>query len=129
IIALAGAYSNIGYMGPGLTLAAFGPVAAVPTALIFCIDNALLGRLPAELPTLLLLKLMLHPVFVYLLLEGIGGFDRVLVMTAMLMAALPPALNVFVIAQQYGVYVERASTTVLAGTVVSVVTVTGLLYL
>ncbi|MBP0650912.1 AEC family transporter, partial [Mycobacterium tuberculosis] len=85
--------------------------------------------LPAELPTLLLLKLMLHPVFVYLLLEGIGGFDRVLVMTAMLMAALPPALNVFVIAQQYGVYVERASTTVLAGTVVSVVTVTGLLYL
>ena len=39
---LAGSYSNIGYMGPGLTLAALGPAATVPTALIFCFDNTLL---------------------------------------------------------------------------------------
>ena len=38
---VAGAYANIGYMGPGLTLAALGPSAIVPTALIFVFDNTL----------------------------------------------------------------------------------------
>ena len=42
---LAGSYSNIGYMGPGLTLAALGPAATVPTALIFCFDSILLFTL------------------------------------------------------------------------------------
>ena len=45
IQALGGSYSNIGYMGPGLTLAALGPAATVPTALIFCFDNILLFTL------------------------------------------------------------------------------------
>ncbi len=42
IQAAATSYSNIGYMGPGLTLAALGPAATVPTALIFCFDNILI---------------------------------------------------------------------------------------
>ena len=37
-----GAYSNIGYMGPGLTLAALGTASSVPTALIFVFDSMLL---------------------------------------------------------------------------------------
>lgn len=37
----AGAYGNIGYMGPPLAIAAFGPEAAAPVALIFCFDNSL----------------------------------------------------------------------------------------
>jgi predicted permease len=36
-----GAYANVGYMGPGLTLAALGPQASVPTALIFVFDSTL----------------------------------------------------------------------------------------
>ena len=36
-----GAYGNIGYLGPPLALAAFGPQAGVPVALIFCFDNSL----------------------------------------------------------------------------------------
>ena len=36
---LAAAYGNIGYMGPGLALLAFGEEAAVPVALIFCFEN------------------------------------------------------------------------------------------
>lgn len=36
---LAGAYGNLGYMGPGIALLAFGEDAAVPVALIFCIEN------------------------------------------------------------------------------------------
>jgi malonate transporter len=39
---LAGAYGNIGYMGPGLALATFGAQAAVPVALIFCFDSVFL---------------------------------------------------------------------------------------
>src|ERR1700684_4202476 len=35
---LAGGYGNIGYMGPGLALAAVGAKASAPTAVIFCSD-------------------------------------------------------------------------------------------
>lgn len=209
---LLGSYSNIGYMGPGLTLAALGPSAAVPTALIFCFDNILLftlvpllmalastqhvsgwsltagilkriflhpfilatiagvvaayfqykppqaidtiltylrsaaapcalfalgvtvalrplRRIPAEFPALAFCKLVFHPALVLVLLSALGNFDPVWVATAVLMSALPPALNVFVLAQQYQVYVERASSSILLGTVISVVTLTSVLYL
>ena len=207
-----GAYANIGYMGPGLTLAALGPSAIVPAALIFVFDNTLhftlvpflmalgsnekmkigqtawfvfrrvashpfniatgLGLLaaythfvpptpidtmlvflknaaapcalfalgvtvamrplrgvPVEMPILLVIKLILHPLIVWLILSWLGDFGWEWTMTAVLMAALPPALNVFVIANQYRVYVEQASAAILVGTIVSVVTVTGLLWL
>lgn len=39
--AFAGAYGNIGYMGPALALLALGEKAAVPVALIVCLENAL----------------------------------------------------------------------------------------
>lgn len=209
---MAGAYSNIGYMGPGLTLAALGTAAAVPTALIFCFDNILLFtllplmmalggeqesdwktmtlkvlkqifthpfiiatilgvgaaaigfqppkaldtlltflrnaaapcalfalgvsvalrplvRVPGELPVLLLIKLILHPLLILALLNWIGGFEPLWIATAVLMACLPPAANVFVMAQSYNTYVQRASAVVMLGTLVSVVTVTTFLYL
>ena len=212
IQAVAGAYSNIGYMGPGLTLAALGAEAIVPTALIFVFDNVLLFTLvpllmslggaggarpletirfivlrvvthpfnvaiglailfayldirlptaldtmlvflkgaaapcalftmgvtvalrrvrsvPGEIPILLAIKLVLHPLLVWIALSAMGDFPPVWVMVAILMAALPPALNVFVLANQYQAYVERASTAILIGTAVSAVTVTLLLWL
>jgi malonate transporter and related proteins len=45
------------------------------------------------------------------------------------MAALPPALNVFVIARQYDTWVPQASGSVLFGTFVSVVTLTTVMWL
>ncbi|MDO1583627.1 AEC family transporter [Rhizobium oryzicola] len=39
--AFGGAYGNIGYMGPSLTLLVLGQTAAVPVALIVCFENAL----------------------------------------------------------------------------------------
>src|SRR5215211_2367873 len=48
--ALAGAYGNIGYMGPGLALATFGAQAAAPVALIFCFETLLFFSL---LPTMM----------------------------------------------------------------------------
>ena len=211
IAGVGGAYANVGYMGPGLTMAALGPASTVPTALIFVFDSMLLfalvpfmmalgggqkasvlatirlvvtrivthpfniataigvamayyqavppppvakmltflqnaaapsalfvmgvtialrevRRLAPELPAILAVKLILHPLIVWSVLSWVGDFGREWTFTAVLMAALPPALNVFVMASQYQVYVERASSTILIGTLASVATVTALLY-
>jgi predicted permease len=45
------------------------------------------------------------------------------------MAALPTALNVFVMAKQYGVYEQQSSSIILVTTIASTVTVTTLMYL
>jgi malonate transporter and related proteins len=211
ILGIAGAYSNVGFMGPGLTLAVLGEQATVPTALILTFDSALMfilapmlmalagtenetfvgtlkkivfrifthpfilatiagvlaaalefrppqaldtllrylsnaaapcalfamgvsialrpiGRIPLELPLVLSVKLLLHPILIFLLLSWMGGFDPSWVATAVLMSCLPPATNVFVLAQQYGTYVQRASSFVLIGTAVSIVTVTAFIW-
>ena len=207
---LAGAYGNIGYMGPGLAIIAFGERAAVPVALIFCFENIMhftlaptlmavadggreskrsllfgiarrvllhpfiiataigvmaaasglavplplqrlvdylaqaaapcalfvmgvtlalrpLKRVPVELGYIVPAKLVIHPVLMYLALSAVGDFDPAWVFTAVLMAALPTATNVFVIAQQYGFWVQRASATILVTTSLSVFTVSALL--
>lgn len=204
---LAGSYSNIGYLAPALTIAAFGSAAAAPTAIILTFDHALLfvvtplmmalggstranpaklaeriGRdiflhpiviatilalvamavglqlpepvdagldliaaaAPAaalfafglalamkpvvkvslEMPAAVLVKLIVHPTIVYLLLSWIGGFDRVWVGTAVLLAALPPAMNVLALARAYRVYEARAFDTVFIATAASVATLT-----
>ena len=212
VMGLAAAYGNIGYMGPGLALLAFGEAAVVPVALVFCFDNTLhfvlaplmmalasddanrppahilvlgvarrillhpfilatiigilaavvefrppapiqtlvnylanaaapcalfamgvtlalrpLKRIPAEAGFIIPIKLAVQPVLAYVLVSWIGDFPPVWVYSAVLLAALPTATNVFVIAQQYHVWVERASAMVLMTTVGSVVTVTGVL--
>jgi hypothetical protein len=209
---VAGSYSNIGYMGPPLILAALGPAASAPVVLIFVFDSLLLfslvpllmsvagleklspgatvrrilwrvathpfnvatalavaasylhlelptalsqivtwlygsaapcalfllgvtvamrpiGRIPGEVPALVVIKLVLHPLLLWALLSALGDFGRTWTYAAVTMAALPPALNIFVISTQYNVGVERASACVLMGTLASMATLTALLYL
>jgi len=209
---VAGSYSNIGYMGPPLILAAIGPAASAPVVLIFVFDNLflfsvvpllmsvagverlnlsatirrivwrvvthpfnvatalgiaasylhlripgpidqmvtwlsgsaapcalfLLGvtvalrpmrSVPGEVPVLVLIKLILHPLLVWIVLSAIGDFGPTWTYAAMIMAALPPALNIFVISAQYNVGVERASACLLIGTLVSILTLTVVLHL
>ena len=64
-----------------------------------------------------------------MLLSLLGPFDPVWTYTAVLMAALPPALNVFIMARQYDTWVAQASGSVLFGTFVSVVTLTATMWL
>jgi len=45
------------------------------------------------------------------------------------MAALPPALNVFVLARQYNSWLDPASASVLVGTLLSVATLTTVMWL
>jgi len=209
---IAGAYSNIGYMGPALTLSILGPQATIPTALIFCFDNIIhftmvpfthsltkrkgvkyakivlkaikdiithpfiiasiagvvmayyevempiwiesmigylsnaaapaalfvmgvtiavrpMKRLTADIPILIFLKLIIHPLITFLCLRLFGPFEPVWVYTALIMASLPPALNIFILAKQYNIYVERAFSIILIGTVLSIFTLSGLIYL
>ncbi len=209
----AGAYGNIGYMGPPLAIAAFGPEAAAPVALIFCFDNSLhftlapllmafhgksevsigrllgeilakifthpfilatiaailvaisgfelpgaldslidilaagaapcalfamgvtaalrpLKRVPLELAYILPIKQIVHPLLVFgLLLVLAPNTSPIWIHAAVLLATLPVATNVFVIAQQYGVWQERASSAVVISTFASITTVTAFLYL
>jgi len=208
---LAGAYGNIGYMGPGLALLVFGADAAVPVALIFCFENimhftlapammALAGRdkdsparlalkvirqvvthpfiiavffgvaaavtgwqppdplarlieylaqaaapcalfamgvtlalretrrIPPALGYIVPMKLIGHPLIMLAGLSFFGPFDPVWVGTAVLMAALPTASNVFVIGQQFQTWVDQASASILATTTLSILTVSALLY-
>lgn len=105
--------------------------AAAPCAL-FAMGATLalrpLKRVPKELYLIVPLKLLLQPLLIYAILSLIGDFPPVWIYTAMLMAALPTATNVFVIAQQYGVWIERASSSILATTLFSIVTLTLWLY-
>ena len=88
-----------------------------------------LKKMPWEVPFLTGIKLVLHPIIMFLLLSVFGPFDQTWVYTAVLMAALPPALNVFVFARQYDTWVEEASSAVLIGTVVSVLTLTSVMWM
>jgi predicted permease len=106
--------------------------AAAPCALfILGVTVALrpLRRVPWEVPILTVIKLVIHPVLLFCLLSVIGITDQMWINTALLMAALPPALNVFVFARHYDTWVEQASTSVLLGTLVSVATLTTVMWL
>src|SRR4051812_8913065 len=211
IAGLAGAYGNIGYMGPGLALAVVGTKAAAPTALIFCCDSIFLfsivpllvelsdsdhpsllhalrvvlrqialnplimstcagalaaavhfqppvaldrtllflqnaaapsalfvlgvtvalrpfERVPWEVPGVIAVKLLVHPLLSVGLMLLFGPFAQPWAATAVLMASLPPALNVFVIARQNNTWIEPASVAVLIGTFASVVTLTSVMW-
>src|SRR5207245_7888064 len=78
IAGLAGAYGNIGYMGPGLALAVLGAKAAAPTALIFCCDSIFLFSI---VPLLIELTDRDHPS----LLHALGVVVRHIVLNPLIM--------------------------------------------
>jgi predicted permease len=88
-----------------------------------------LKKVPLDVMFPVVIKLVVHPAIVLALLILLGPFDELWVYTAVLTAALPPALNVFIFARQYNVWVEQASSAILVGTVASVVTLTTVMWL
>jgi predicted permease len=119
----------IGFRPPGPVDGALSFVgnAAGPGAL-FLLGVSLAQRrftpLALETPVILAVKLVAHPLIVYLLLSWVGGFDPVWVSAAILIAALPPAANVIGLAGRYKVYAARSSAAVLLGSAAAVVTLT-----
>lgn len=106
--------------------------AAAPTALfVLGVTVALrpFERMPWEVSATTAIKLLIHPLIVYGLMLVFGPFPQPWAATALLIAALPPALNVFVIARQNDAWIEPASVAVLIGTFASVVTLTSVMWL
>ena len=106
--------------------------AAAPMALfVLGVTVALrpFGRVPWEVPAVIAIKLLVHPLMVFGLMLLLGPFPQPWAATAILMASLPPALNVFVIARQNDTWVEPASVAVLIGTFASVITLTIVMWL
>jgi malonate transporter and related proteins len=105
--------------------------AAAPMALfVLGVTVALrpFDRMPWEVPGVIAIKLLIHPLIVFGLMLLFGPFAQPWAATAVLMASLPPALNVFVIARQNETWVEPASVAVLIGTFASVVTLTSVMW-
>jgi len=105
--------------------------AAAPTALfVLGVTVALrpFGRVPWEVPGVIAIKLLIHPLVVFALMLLLGPFAQPWAATAVLMASLPPALNVFVVARQNDSWIEPASVAVLIGTFASVVTLTSVMW-
>ena len=132
------------YLGVGAAALHFQPPVAIDGMLRFLESSAapvalfVLGvtvalrpfkGVPWELPATITIKLVLHPLILFGLLLAFGPFTPEWAATALLLASLPPALNVFVIAQQYDTWVEPASAAVMVGTFVSVVTLTTVMWL
>lgn len=105
--------------------------AAAPTALfVLGVTVALrpFKQVPWEVPGVIAIKLLIHPLAAFALMLLFGPFAQPWAACAVLMASLPPALNVFVIARQNEAWVEQASVAVLIGTFASVVTLTSVMW-
>lgn len=95
-----------------------GPVA------LFAIGASLAGRRVTdglgEIGLISLGKLVLHPLFVAAGMSVTLGMDNPRAMIAVLLAALPVGGNLYVVAQNYGIYAGRISSTILISTAVGV---------
>lgn len=100
--------------------------AAGPCAL-FAIGLFLVGK-PirqdlGEVGALVAIKLLLHPLLTWVLAFHVFAVESTWATVAVVMAAMPAGANCFIVAQRYGVYVQRASSGILISTAVSMVTV------
>ena len=106
--------------------------AAVPVAL-FAMGASLvgyrMGRLPLEPLTLSAFKLLAMPALVFLLAGRVFALDPLWLEVAVVMAALPAGVNVYVLGQQYDANGEGAAAAVLLSTALSLASVSALLFL
>lgn len=123
--------SGIGLPGAAATFSNFLGGAAAPTAL-FALGMSLSQRSVAEklapVIGLSFLKLIIHPAVAALVLYLLGS-PITIVIIGTIIAAMPVAQNVYVLAEHYGVMVQRCSAAILLSTIIAVFTITLLLYL
>lgn len=80
-----------------------------------------------EIAWLVFVKLALHPLITWWLAYRVFALEGILPAIAVLQAALPCGVPVFVLAQQYNIFVARASAVIVVSTAISVVTLSALL--
>ena len=134
VAGLAWSAAGLGLPAPVATFCDLLGAAAGPSALfaigLFLATRSLAalmgGRRAVEVAWLVALKLVGQPLATWWLARFLG-LDPFWTASAVILAALPTGALVFVLASQYGVYVERASAVILASTVVSVVTLSAIM--
>jgi len=120
-------FSALGVPMP-VPLATFGDIlgAAASPAALFAIGLFLAGQSMTsklgEIGWLIILKLIVQPAITWWLAFGVMSMDPTWAAAAVIQAALPTGALVFVLAQQYGIFVQQATATIMASTVVSVIT-------
>jgi len=77
-----------------------------------------------EIGWITFLKLVVHPLIVWMVVRFVFQLDEFWLETAVILAALPAGSLAFVVAQRYNVYVQRSAAAVVVTTAVSVVTMT-----
>jgi hypothetical protein len=102
---------------------------AGPCAL-FAIGLFMVGKSPTagamEVSWLVFLKLLVQPLITWLLAFHFFTMEPVWAAGAVIQSALPTGALVFVLAQQYGIYVQRSTAAIMASTVISLVTLSAL---
>lgn len=115
-----------------LSVAELLAAAAVPCAL-FSLGASLAGyRIAGSLPQALALtavKLVLHPLLVWLIAVPVLRLDGLWSAVAVTMAAIPSGVNAYLFGVRYQAAPRVAATTILISTLLSVVTLSGLLFL
>jgi len=118
--------------GPVDTMADMMGATAVPCAL-FALGASLAGYpLMGDVPTALtltFLKVLVHPILVWILAVPVLGLEGIWVPVAVVMAAMPSGINVYLFAARYDAAPAVAARTVLISTLASLVTLPVVLYL
>ena len=81
-----------------------------------------------EIAWLVFAKLLLHPLITWWLAYHVFALEGILPAIAVLQAALPSGVPVFVLAQKYNTFVTRSSAVIVVSTAISVVTLPALLF-
>ncbi|HEX8374492.1 MAG TPA: AEC family transporter, partial [Geminicoccaceae bacterium] len=111
----------------GLLGAAAGPCALVALGASLALSPA--GGARGDVAFVTALKLFANPLLVWFAGRYLLPLDPDRLAAAVLLAAMPTAASVFVLAQRYETWVLRASTSVLVTHLGSVATLAALLYL
>jgi len=108
-----------------LMAATVGPAALFSLGLSL-IERKLTGNL-GEVVWLSALKVAINPLLVYLLVTYVFTMEPFWSKAAVILSAMPAGANAFVVAQQYNVHVETASSVVVITTGMSMITISAIL--
>ncbi|MGB7287394.1 MAG: AEC family transporter [Salaquimonas sp.] len=129
ILGVALSSTGLGLPEPAERFVVFLGAAGPPTAL-FALGLSLFERdvesHHAFVGVVTFLKLVVHPIAVFLALSAFG-LPTEIIAIAVVIAACPVAQNVFVIAAQYKLMVKRSSAAILISTLAATITVTAIL--
>jgi predicted permease len=130
VLGILWSWAGLAVPAPLATMLSLLGAAASPCAL-FAIGLFMAGQTLrtglGEVGWIAVLKLVWQPLITWLLAATVFPMDPFWTASAVILAALPTGALTFVVAQRYGVYVERTSAVILVSTVVSVLTLSLLL--